>query len=53
MSEEAIKDLLQKAIEARYNAYSAYSNFRVGAALLCDDGTVFTGKMGAESWNAS
>jgi cytidine deaminase len=32
--------LAQKAAEA---SYSPYSRFRVGAALLCDDGSVFTG----------
>jgi len=28
---------------AREKAYVPYSNFRVGAALRCDDGTVFSG----------
>ncbi len=36
-------DLLNKAMDAAKNAYSPYSGFSVGAALLCDDGTVFTG----------
>lgn len=31
------------AIEAAKGAYSPYSGFNVGASLLCDDGTVFTG----------
>jgi len=35
--------LLTKAIEARENAYCPYSKFPVGAALLCVDGTVYTG----------
>ena len=35
--------LLQIAMEASKNAYVPYSNFHVGAALLCSDGTVFTG----------
>jgi len=28
---------------AREKAYAPYSNFKVGAALRCDDGTVFSG----------
>lgn len=35
--------LLQAAKEARENAYTPYSNFRVGAALLTGDGHVFRG----------
>ena len=35
--------LLQRAREARANAYAPYSNFPVGAALLAMDGRVFTG----------
>ncbi len=37
------KELILKAIETRKNSYSPYSKFSVGAALLCDDGEVFTG----------
>jgi cytidine deaminase len=37
------KALVQKAIESQKNSYSPYSNFPVGAALLCDDGEIFTG----------
>lgn len=36
-------ELLQKAKEAMENAYAPYSGFKVGAALLCEDGGVFTG----------
>ena len=35
--------LLQVAREARANAYAPYSNFPVGAALLAEDGRIFTG----------
>lgn len=38
-----LKMLIRKAFEARENSYSPYSGFRVGAALLCGDGTVYTG----------
>ncbi len=37
------RDLLKIAEEARFNSYSPYSNFRVGAALLTADGKVYTG----------
>ena len=37
------KILIRKALEAREYSYSPYSGFRVGAALLCVDGTVYTG----------
>jgi len=35
--------LIQGAIQAKQYAYSRYSNFRVGAALLSEDGTIITG----------
>lgn len=35
--------LLDKAEEMRMNAYSPYSNFTVGAALLTKSGKVYTG----------
>jgi cytidine deaminase len=37
------KTLLEMANDVRKNAYCPYSRFPVGAALLCLDGTVFTG----------
>lgn len=35
--------LFDLALEASKASYSPYSRFRVGAALLCEDGSVFTG----------
>src|SRR5271170_2476737 len=35
--------LLKQARVAMKNAYAPYSNFQVGAAVLLDDGRVFTG----------
>ena len=37
------RQLMSMAKEASLNAYVPYSHFPVGAALECDDGTVFTG----------
>ena len=38
-----LSELIQKAQEAKEKAYVPYSGFHVGAALLCKDGTIFTG----------
>ena len=35
--------LIQEAIEARKQAYTPYSQFKVGAAVLTADGNVFRG----------
>ena len=37
------QELIKQAIEARKQSYCPYSGFAVGAALLCGDGTVYTG----------
>jgi cytidine deaminase len=34
---------MAKARDAMKNAYAPYSGYTVGAALLCEDGTVYTG----------
>lgn len=38
-----IDELKAKAIQAANHAYAPYSNFHVGAAVLCEDGTIVTG----------
>lgn len=37
------RKLIKLALEARKKAYTPYSNFAVGAALLCKDGRIYTG----------
>ena len=44
------EQLIEKAKEAMTHSYSPYSGFKVGAALLCADGTVY---MGCNIENAS
>ena len=43
MMEIDLKKLFEEATAVSNFAYAPYSKFRVGAALLTDDGTVFTG----------
>ena len=43
MNDINLDDLFSEARKAADFAYAPYSKFRVGAALLCDDGTVVTG----------
>lgn len=38
-----ISELIKLALDARKMSYSPYSGFSVGAALLCADGSVYTG----------
>lgn len=38
-----IQDLMSQAVEVRKNAYAPYSQFRVGAALLLDNGKIVVG----------
>ena len=37
------KELIRAALGAQKTAYAPYSHFLVGAALLCKDGTIYTG----------
>jgi cytidine deaminase len=37
------EDLIDRAREAASNAYAPYSEFRVGAVVIADDGTEYTG----------
>lgn len=39
----AIQNLMNKAHQARENAYAPYSLFKVGAAILMDSGKIITG----------
>lgn len=43
VEKEVMNTLAEKAREIAEKAYAPYSNFRVGAALLCDDGSIVTG----------
>lgn len=37
------RELVERALEMRRLSYAPYSHFRVGAALECEDGSVYTG----------
>ena len=37
------ESLIEKALEAKKNAYVPYSNFQVGAAIEVEDGSVYSG----------
>ena len=40
---EKFEKLIREAEKARKEAYTPYSKFKVGAAILCADGKIFTG----------
>ena len=43
MNQETLTRLVNAAMQAREKSYAPYSGFAVGAALLTDDGVVYTG----------
>ena len=43
MDTKTAQELVNQAIEAREKAYAPYSKFKVGAAILTKNGTVFPG----------
>lgn len=43
MSDKILEELIEKAKKASENAYSPYSNFKVGAAVLLDNGKIYSG----------
>ncbi len=43
MNHEKIKEMIEKALEARERSYSPYSDFRVGACVLVENGSLYTG----------
>ena len=43
LDQQKIDDLIERAVSARQNAYAPYSKFKVGAAVLTTDETVYSG----------
>ena len=43
MTDREKRELCLRAVSATENSYSPYSGFKVGAALLCSDGSVYVG----------
>ncbi|KAH3818444.1 cytidine deaminase-like [Dreissena polymorpha] len=41
--DEKLRELVEAAVAVKVNAYCPYSNFRVGAAILCADGSIYSG----------
>ena len=39
-----IQELMDVASNSRQFAYCPYSKFRVGASVLCDDGSIYSGR---------
>lgn len=43
ISDPEIQELIKESARSRKMAYSPYSRFQVGAALLCEDGIIYGG----------
>lgn len=43
LTKDTIDKLLSAAVKARKNAYAPYSSYKVGAAVLTEDGKIFIG----------
>lgn len=43
ISDDIIRELIEKAVDAREHAYAPYSEFLVGSAALGSDGHIYTG----------
>ena len=43
MDEKVIEELIEKAIDMMKYSYTPYSHFKVGAALLAKNGSIYTG----------
>lgn len=43
INETMIEKLIEAALHARQSSYSPYSDYQVGAALLTEDGSIYTG----------
>lgn len=43
MDKAVIEELITKALQAKAYSYSPYSHYQVGAALLAEDGSIYTG----------
>lgn len=43
IDDKSVAELIATALEYQKRAYTKYSNFNVGAALLCDSGKVYGG----------
>ena len=43
MEKELIEELIEKAIDMMSFSYTPYSHFKVGAALLAENGNIYTG----------
>ena len=43
LTNEEKKNLIERALEARKNAYAPYSEYKVGACLITADGKYYTG----------
>lgn len=43
MTPDQISAMCEQALQARDNAYAPYSRFRVGSAVFCQSGQIYTG----------